>query len=81
MKNKNNDSKFSTNFNTKLKLSFKNPNLEENDLNFNQINQNQNLTYEEQMKMIYEERQKIQNRIKQLDYEENNNLSIKNNNS
>ena len=37
------------------------------------ITQNNNLNYQEQMKKIYEERQKIQNRIKKLDDEEQNN--------
>ena len=81
MKNKNNDSNFSTNFNTKPKLlllkkqnyqqqSLNNPILQNN--NNNDLNQNKNLSYEEQMKKIYEERIKIQNRIKKLDDEEKN---------
>ena len=80
MKNKNNDSNFSTNFNTKPKLLLlKKQNYQQQSLggrilqnnnNNNGVNQNKNLSYDEQMKKIYEERIKIQNRIKKLDDEE-----------
>jgi len=87
---KNNDSNFSTNFNTNKKVLLKNPNFKPFKLNINkQIYSNYdnnnnitgvNLNYEEQMNKIYEERQKIQNRIKQLDDEEKKNSSKNNNN-
>ena len=91
---KNNDSNFSTNFNTKQKISSSNQsnflqkplklNINENELyayNNNNLNINNNnnlnsdLSYEEQMRKIHEERLKIQNRIKKLDDEEKKNLS------
>lgn len=68
---KNNDTNYSTNFNTKGKVSRYN----QRPLKINPNNNNENINYEEQMKKIYEERQKIQNRIKKLDEEENKNTS------
>ena len=88
MKNKNNNSNLSTNFNKKpklLPLKKQKQNYQQKYLNTpiyqnndNNINQNQNLTYEEQMKKIYEERKEIQNRIKKLDDEEKNNYGKNN---
>ena len=68
---KNNDTNYSTNFNTKAKVSKYN----QRPLKINPNNNNENLNYEEQMKKIYEERQKIQKRIQKLDEEENKNIS------
>ena len=51
-----------------------NNNISNNNGNDN-IAKNNNLNYQEQMKKIYEERQKIQNRIKKLDNEEKNNYA------
>lgn len=68
---KNNDTNYSTNFNTKAKVSRYN----QRPLKINPNNNNENINYEEQMKKIYEERQKIQNRIQKLDEEENKNAS------
>ena len=86
MKNKKNDSKYSTNFKTTHKPSLKMPktnpilsydkNLSDNDIN----NEEQKLSYKEKLRKIYEERLEYQKKIKQLDDEEKKNSS-KNKNS
>ena len=67
MKNKNNESNNSINFNTKQKQPFLK--IPHSNNNYNINNQEKKLSYKEQMKKILEEREALQNEINQLDEE------------